>query len=83
MKFEIYCIKDNVAGFLQPTFELYEPAALRNFAYAVNQPGLMNFKPEDYSLWHLGSLDTKTGEILPIIPEIVTHGNDVFEEKKI
>lgn len=77
MIIQIYSIKDNVSGFTQPTFELYEPAALRNFSFAVNQSGMMNFKPEDYSLWHVGTFDSETGVIDPVDPKLIVHGSEV------
>ena len=80
MKIGIYCIKDNVAGFLQPTFEMYEASALRNFSYAVSQPSLMNFKPEDYSLWHLGEYDTDTGVLDPVEPRLIVHATEVISK---
>lgn len=80
MKINIYSIKDNVAGFLQPTYSLYETQALRDFSYACNQPGLMNFKPEDYSLWYVGSFDTETGEVESIVPKLIIHGSEVVKK---
>lgn len=80
MKIGIYCIKDNVAGFLQPTFDLSEPAALRNFSYAVSQPSQMNFKPEDFSLWSLGDFDTETGVISPCDPRLIVHATEVIKK---
>lgn len=80
MIINIYSIKDNVAGFLQPTYSLYEPQALRDFSFALNQPGLMNFKPEDYSLWHVGKFDTETGEITGVVPKLIVHGSEVVKK---
>lgn len=79
MKIGMYCIKDNVAGFLQPTFSLYEPQALRDFSFAVNNPGLMNFKPEDYSLWSVGVFDSETGEVEHIVPKLIVHATEVVK----
>lgn len=79
MKIQMYSVKDNVAGFLQPTFALYEPQALRDFAYAVNQPGLMNFKPEDYSFWHVGEFDSELGTVDYVEPKLIVHATEVIK----
>lgn len=79
MKIQMYCIKDNVQGFLQPTYELYEAAALRNFSFAVNEKAnMMNFKPEDYSLWHVGSFDLETGILEPADLKLIVHATEVL-----
>lgn len=79
MKIGVYGYKDNVNGFLQPHFEVYEAAALRGFSYAVSQPGLMNFRPEDYSLWYFGEFDSETGVLTPADPKLIAHGNEVVK----
>lgn len=79
MKIGIYSIKDNVGGFLQPTYDLTEQSAYRNFSYAVNQPGLMNFKPEDYSLWFVGVFDSDTGEVEKVVPKLIIHATEVVK----
>lgn len=82
MKVGIYAYKDNVNGFLQPHFEVYDAAALRGFSYACSQSGLMNFRPEDYSLWHIGIFDSETGVIEPLDPKLIAHGNEVIKDEK-
>lgn len=79
MKIGIYSYKDNVNGFMTPNFEVYDPAAVRGFAYAVNNPGLMNFKPEDYSLWKIAEFDSETGVVTPVEPTLIVHATEVLK----
>ena len=52
MKFGLYSIKDAKTGFMTPVLEQGDPAALRNFAHAVNQPdSIMHDCPNDFSLF--------------------------------
>lgn len=78
MKIGIYCVRDNVNGFVQPTFDVYEANQVRQFTYAVNQPGMMNFKPEDFSLYVVGSYDSDTGIVESCEPRLIVHAVDVY-----
>lgn len=79
MKIGIYAMKDNVTGFAQPSFFAYEAQATRDFAYGVNQPGLVNFRPEDYSLWYVGTFDSDTGVVESVDPKLLVHATEVVK----
>lgn len=66
MIYSIYSIRDLKTGFLQPTLDINDASAIRNFEHAVlqNEDSLFFSHPEDYSLFYLGSFDSETGEIL-------------------
>lgn len=78
MMIGIYTVRDNVNGFIQPTFDMYEANQVRQFSYAVNQPGMMKFKPEDFSLFKIGEYDSDSGEIVPCEPKLIVHATDVL-----
>lgn len=62
MTFGLYSIKDAKTGFMTPVLEQGDPAALRNFSAAVNQPdSLMRQYPNDFSLFKVANFDTDEG----------------------
>ena len=65
MKYGVYAIKDVKTGFLQPTVEMNDKVAIRNFAFAVHRTkdSLFYTFPEDYSLFRIGYYETDTGEL--------------------
>lgn len=72
MKFNLYAIRDAKVGFLSITVEQNDAVALRNFEHAkLNTQSLMFSHPADYELFRLGTYDSETGMIEPILPEPV------------
>lgn len=65
MKYGIYAIFDVAAGvFTAPTIDISDASAVRNFQMALENSGsVMNFKPDDFSLYQLGTFDVETGKI--------------------
>lgn len=83
MKFGMYAIKDSKTGFMTPTVEQNDSAALRNFEHAVNQSdSLLNSHPNDFSLCKLASFDTDKGicEVLPV-PYVVADASEVLRRE--
>lgn len=77
MKYLIYAIKDTKSGFLNPSFEINESIAVRNFKYAMShEDSLFKFAPSDFELWKIGTYDTDTGYIDDCKPEYITGGKD-------
>lgn len=69
MTYGLYAVHDAVTGFLTPTVDQSDPAAVRNFAHAVKAgQSLMSSHPSDYDLYHIGWYDTDKGLVSPIIP---------------
>lgn len=68
MKCYVYSIKDQKTGFLNPTFEISDAVAKRNFEHAVAAApeSLFTSHPEDYALYCIGAFDTDTGLISPL-----------------
>lgn len=83
MVYGIYSIRDNLVGFMSPVVDVNENTARRNFARAVNQAdSALDFSPNDFDLYKLGSFDDQTGVIEPCLPiEFIEHGTNMVGVK--
>lgn len=72
MKYVLTSVHDAVSNmWYVPGYFRTEPEAIRSFALNVNEPSsLMGFKPDDFSLWLVGSFDTDTGALDYVVPAI-------------
>lgn len=70
MIYGIYSIFDSAAGvFTAPTIDISDASAVRGFRQAIaNTSSVMNFKPDDFALYQLGTFDVETGSIEPFVP---------------
>lgn len=60
----IYAIKDEKSGFDKVFTSLNDAYANREFMIVVkDDQSLFNKYPHDFSLWRIGSFDSKTGEV--------------------
>lgn len=79
MRFEVVAVLDAaVGGYSRPFFTPSIGAAVRSFIDEVNRQAddnQMSKHPQDFSLYHLGSFDDSTGELLPCQPELVSRGS--------
>lgn len=79
MKYPIYSIRDAKIGFMSPTVDMNDPAAVRNFAHAVrNSASLMNSHPNDYALFRIGEFDSETGEVTACLPANIADASFVL-----
>ena len=81
MKYPVFAIRDVHAGFNQPVTDVNDNCAIRNFSYAINNPGndVMHFAPKDYDLYKLGEFDTESGALIAEpVPVLVVSGASVF-----
>lgn len=79
MKLPIFAIRDAKTGFLSPTVDMNDPAAIRNFEHAVRNSGsLMNSHPQDYSLFRIGEFDNETGEVSACLPANIADATSVL-----
>lgn len=81
MKYPIYAVRDIHVGFNAPMTDINDQVAIRNFTYAINNPGneVMNFAPKDYDLYRLGEFDTESGHIVvENVPVLIVTGSSVF-----
>lgn len=78
MILNVYAIRDEKTGFLTPTVDQNDAAAMRNFAHAcMNNQSLFFTHAADYSLMKIGEYDTDTGLISAVAPQPLISGTDV------
>lgn len=69
MIYGVYAIRDSLTGFLTPTVDVNDPAAVRNFTSAVLTPGaLFDTAAKDYDFFRIGDFDSDTGQLIPLFP---------------
>ena len=70
MIYGVYAIYDSASGvFTSPTVDISDGSAVRNFQQAIANAGsIMNFKPDDFSLYQIGTFDVETGSLEPLVP---------------
>lgn len=70
MIYGVYAIYDSAAHvFTAPTIDISDASAVRSFQQAIaNSGSVMNFKPDDFSLYQVGTFDVETGELVPLTP---------------
>lgn len=72
MKYGIYCMRDNVRGFLDPVLAESDALALRNYEFTMSREStLYSFRPSDFSFYKLGEFDSETGKIDTIPMEVI------------
>ena len=53
-----------------------EALALRQFADMANEETQIAKNPEDYSLWHIGTFETTTGQLTSIEPVCIAKAHE-------
>ncbi len=90
MIYGVYSIYDQAAGvFCAPTIDISDASAVRGFQQALaNSGSIMNFKPDDFDLYQVGTFDVETGYLDSLVPPsrlfVGSDGNvckEVFHEK--
>ena len=80
MKVGVYAMRDQLTGFLTPTFETNDNVATRNFKYALNRKDtLLYASAKHFDLYKLGEFDSDTGLFDSAIPELLVTGLSVIE----
>ena len=83
MKYGLYSIKDAKTGFMTPVLEHGDPAALRNFSAAVNQPdSLFHQYPNDFALYKVANFDTDTGIDPVLSPILIADAAEVLRNER-
>lgn len=78
MKYNIYAIRDIKTGYLQPTVDMNDDSAIRNFEHAIsNTSSLFYTHASDYSLYVIGEYDTETGVINSIDKYLLIEASDI------
>ena len=70
MRQPVVAIEDNFEGFYQPRRVVNLNGAKRDFRVLCQD----NPKADDLKLWHIGHMDTDTGELEPMKPELLEKG---------
>lgn len=77
----VYAMRDSMQGFLQPTFDLNDNLAKRNFTFALTRKDtLLYARKQDFDLFKIGSYDSDTGLLTSITPECILQGASVNED---
>lgn len=77
MFYKIYSIRDCHTGFMQPTFDINDLSAARNYRHAArSQETLLSSHPNDFQLYCIGEFNSETGEISPKLPVVVEVNNE-------
>lgn len=80
MKLSVYAVKDLKSTYMQPTFDVNDQTAIRNFKFAVNNPeSLMNFAVKDFALYRIGCYDTESGEIIGYDHVLMARAEDLID----
>lgn len=82
MIYKSYAMHDRCTGFLAPTLELNDDAAVRHFQHAIVTPvsDLYGTHPDDFSLYFIGTYNSDTGVFLPQSPvECVITGSQALQ----
>lgn len=70
MKQPVVAIEDNFEGFFQPRRVINLKGAVRDFKVLCETSP----KADDLKLWHIGEMDTDTGEIKAMRPVLLEKG---------
>lgn len=81
MIFGIYSIRDVKSGFMQPTVEMNDAIAHRNFAHAVQNSDSVLFSHfKDFALYRIGSFDSEHGAVVPYeLPTLISEASDCLK----
>lgn len=69
---KIFCIRDKLAAFGEPFFDINEKTAIRGFRYAMSNGDSLS--PSDFDLFCIGEYDFDTGRVTPCEPTFVCGG---------
>lgn len=87
MIYGVYAIYDCASHvFTAPTIDISDASALRSFQQAIaNSGSVMNFMPDDFSLYKVGTFDVETGELVPSTPpsRLIVGSDGDYRRKEI
>lgn len=80
MKYGIYCIKDQLVGFMTPTLEKNDDVAKRNFKSSVNRMhDAGDYIVNDLALYCCGEFDVENGWITARDPVLVALATSLID----
>lgn len=82
MQVQIFTVFDAAANhYNAPFFQHTEAMAQRTFSQWINDPeGTWRLSPNDYTLYHLGSIDLDTSMIDAHPPRAIGSGSEFFQQ---
>lgn len=83
MTFYVYAMRDALTGYMQPTFEVNDAVAMRNFRSSVlnsRSGNLLNSDPQDFSLYKIGEFDSESAQLHAMEPMPILTGTSVMLE---
>lgn len=79
MILNVYAVRDLMAGYLQPTLDINDEVAARNFKYAITKPDTLEFSNiQDFDLVCIGTYDNDLGIISGTPERIVVKGSSLL-----
>lgn len=85
MIYGVYSIYDSAAGiYTAPTIDITDHSAVRSFQQVLGNSGsIMNFKPEDFTLYQIGAFDVESGLLEARVPPLrLFVGSSGYPEKE-
>lgn len=71
----VYTVRDEAsAAHMALQLHAFDEQAIRAFDFAMQSNDIMKFKPEDFSLWYLGTYNDQTAVIEPQPPKLLKRG---------
>lgn len=88
MIYNVYCVRDELSGFMTPTLDQSDASAMRNFSMSCDHQdrfrSLMSWKPSDFSLFRIATFNSESGSINPVIPPVlVCSGSSLRGDKDV
>lgn len=74
MIFNLYSIKDELSGYGAPVPIETEEESKRYFRLQQETSPMIKNNPGDFSIWHVGTFESDTGEITATVPNLVERG---------
>lgn len=83
MPYGLYAIKDAKNGFMFPQTDANDETAIRNFSNALMDKDSMLVRfASDFTLWKVGEFNSETGEVFPIMVQLVDAASIVYGRKE-
>lgn len=76
MNDNLYAIKDELSDYGTPVPIPNDDQALRWWHNMLTDNRLMAGSPKDFSLWQIGTYDTKTGTVIPCEHRLLERGKE-------
>lgn len=82
MIYSVYAIRDVHTGFMTPTVDVNDQAAIRNFSHAViNSDTVLFSHAKDFALYRLASFDSDSGLFVPeALPQHLYEAADAIRD---